>query len=165
MLSLFTGAVGFVVLGYFLARGAFGGGAGSLKEFIGYAAILFFGAASILILRQWFFTSGPVVTLTGTGITDVRIAKEEIPWSSIYNLAMWQQGRQRYLVLSIDPQVEAGLTLTRIARWTRGPNKSLGVDGLCVAATGLRIKFEPLAELVAERFRINRPPPSGDIPA
>ena len=162
MLSLFTGAVGFVVLGFFLARGAFGAGGGSFKEFIGYAAMLFFGAVSIFILRQWFFSSVPVVTLTDTGVTDIRIASEEIPWRAVNNLAMWQQGRQRSLVLSVDPDVEAGLRLTRIARWTREPNKALGVDGLCLRATGLRIKFVPLAEQVAERFGANRPGESGE---
>ena len=152
MLSLLTGAAGFVVMGYLLVAGDIGG-ASSLKSLIGFASIIFFGGVSVIILKRWFTTKEAVVTITQTGITDIRIAAEEIPWVAISNLAIWQQGRQKSLVLSVDPQVETKLTLTRLARWTREPNKALGVDGLCVAANGLKMKFEPLAELIAQRWR------------
>ncbi len=156
MLSQITGVAGFIVLGYFMASGAMGG-ASALNQVMGFAAMILAAAAVIFILRQWFIDAAPVVTLTPSGLTDIRIAKEEIPWTAISNLALWQQGRHKSLVLTIDPEIEARLTLTRLARWTREPNKALGVDGLCVAGSGLKIKFEMLAELIAERFRGSRP--------
>jgi len=36
---------------------------------------------------------------------------------------------------------------SRIARWSRGANRALGADGLCVAAQGLTIKFDSLLAL------------------
>ena len=155
MLSLFTGTAGAAVPGYLLATGAMGG-VSTGRQAIGYTAMLVFGVASLFILRQWFFNARPVVTLTESGITDARIAKQEIPWRAITNLALWQQGRQKSLVLSIEPDVEAGLTLTRLARWTREPNKGLGVDGLCIAGDGLKLDFPTLAEEIAARYRAAR---------
>jgi hypothetical protein len=38
-----------------------------------------------------------------------------------------------------------------MARFTRGPNKSLGADGLCITAAGLKISHEKLLEAVLER--------------
>jgi len=166
MASLLFGALSLAMIGGAMGlRFMSGVKPGSFIQFMGYAALIVFGIASAIILRQWIGSSGAVVTLTATGIRDTRVAAEEIPWSAITNLAMWQQGRQKTLVLSVDPKVEEGLTLTRIARWTRGPNKSLGVDGLCVVATGLNVSFDMLAQLIAahvQRARSEEPAASGD---
>lgn len=159
MAGLLISALGFVVLGLAVVTGQLSGASSSsndMRTFFGYLSILFFGGASLIIARQWLGASGPVVVLTDSGITDTRIAREEIPWSSIRNLAMWQYGRQKSLVLTIDPAVEAGLTLTRMARWSRGPNRSLGVDGLCVASNGLNTSFEDLARIVTAKYQAAR---------
>ena len=157
MASLLMASLSFTAIGVAVVTGYLpGAGAGSFREFIAYASILVFGGASFLIARQWLGTSGPVVTLTDRGVTDIRIAREEIPWTCVQNLAMWQYGRQKSLVLTIDPAVEAGLTLTRMARWTRGPNRGLGVDGLCVAANGLNTSFDRLTQLMTARYQASR---------
>jgi hypothetical protein len=44
--------------------------------------------------------------------------------------------------------VEGSIQMTRMARFTRGPNKSLGADGLCVTAAGLKISHDKLLEAV-----------------
>jgi hypothetical protein len=48
------------------------------------------------------------------------------------------------MVLAVDPEVEGKLHLSRIARWSRGANKRLGADGLCVTAQGLKIDYDEL---------------------
>jgi len=157
MASLLISSLGFVALGIAMIIGAIpGAGGGSFREFIAYVCILLFGGAAIVIGRQWLGNSGPVVTFTDKGVTDTRIAKEEIPWSAVQNLAMWQYGRQKSLVLTLDPEVEAGLSLTRIARWTRGPNKSLGVDGLCIASAGLNTSFDNMMQQATLRYQASR---------
>lgn len=69
-----------------------------------------------------------------------------IPWNAVTGISTWQYRGQRVLVLAIDPAVEGRLTLTRIARWSREPNRALGIDGLCVTATGLNINYDALLQ-------------------
>jgi hypothetical protein len=114
------------------------------SEFIGYVGAVLFGALTVLILWRTLTTHGPVVTITREGIRDSRIAAELIPWSAINDISTWQYQRQRAMVLAVDPAVERGLHLTRIARWTRGANRAFGIDGLCVTAQGLKIGYDEL---------------------
>jgi hypothetical protein len=55
---------------------------------------------------------------------------------------------------AIDPAVERKLTLTRMARWSRGPNRALGADGLCIATTGLKIDYPALLSICRQRAGI-----------
>lgn len=166
MASLLMAALGFVALGIAIVTGQlYTTPSGGFREFIGVVCILFFGAAAGLIAKQWLGTSGPVLTISDNGVTDIRIAKEEIPWSAVHNLALWHYGRQKSLVLSIDPAVEEQLTLTRTARWTRGPNRSLGVDGLCVTASGLNTSFDRLSQAMTARYQASRAKQASASPA
>jgi hypothetical protein len=117
---------------------------GSYVEFAGYVGTVFFAACTVLILWRTFTAHGPVVTISREGIRDVRVAAEVIPWSAVRDVKVWESNGQRVMVLAVDRAVEAGLTLTRIARWTRGANRALGADGLCVTAQGLKIGFDAL---------------------
>ncbi|MGI9421957.1 MAG: hypothetical protein ACR2PA_02110, partial [Hyphomicrobiaceae bacterium] len=78
----------------------------------------------------------------------------------VRNISTWQSSGQKVMVLDVDPNVECRLNLTRIARWTRGANRSLGADGLCVSAQGLKMTYDDLlAQTIAfaERFRDSAP--------
>jgi len=116
----------------------------SSAEFYGYAGTALFAACTLLILWRALTTHGPVVTITCEGIRDSRVAAELIPWSAVNDIATWEYRRQRVMVLTVDPAIEAGLNLTRMVRWTRGANRALGADGLCIAVQGLRIGFDEL---------------------
>jgi hypothetical protein len=124
-----------------------------LAEFAGWVGLLFFGFATALIAYRFMSTRGPVVILTDSGIRDIRIAPEEIPWSAVWAIGAVQISRQRFLVLAVDPACEAGLTLSMTVKWTRNANRRLGVDGLCVTAQGLAIDFAQLQALCHERLR------------
>jgi hypothetical protein len=126
---------------------------GSLAEFGGYAGTVFFGACTVLALWRTFTTHGPVVTITREGIRDVRVAAEVIPWGAVNDIKVWESNGQRVMVLAVDPAIEGWLNLTRIARWSRGANRALGADGLCVTAQGLKIGFD---ELLATSFAYAR---------
>jgi hypothetical protein len=117
---------------------------GSFAEFCGYAGAVFFAACTALLLWRASTTHGPVVIITREGIRDTRVAAELIPWSALNDIAIWENRGQRVMVLMVDPAVETGLNLTRVARWTRGANRAFGADGLCVTAQGLKIGFDEL---------------------
>lgn len=119
----------------------------STVRIIGAVGVLVFGLFTTLILWRAATTRGAVVTLTPTGIRDVRVSAREIPWSAVRSISTWSNQGQRIMVLDVDPAVEATLGLTAIARWTRGANRSLGADGLCVTAQGLATTYDDLMAL------------------
>jgi hypothetical protein len=114
---------------------------GSFAEFVFFAVAMFFGGGIALLLWR-LFTTRSVVTITPEGIRDVRVAAELIPWSAIDHIAIWDK---QVMLLTVDPAVEAGLTLTRLTRWTRASNRAVGVElGFAVTAMGLKIGFDEL---------------------
>jgi hypothetical protein len=115
-----------------------------LVRIVGSFGAVFFGFCTLIAVVRFARAREPVVTLAPQGIRDTRVAAEFIPWRAIRGLSTWQYQRQKIMVLAVDPAVERTLTLTRIARWSRGPNRALGADGLCVAATGLKIDYDTL---------------------
>jgi hypothetical protein len=117
---------------------------GSFAEFFGYVGVLFFGACALVAVWKALTSHGPVVTITQEGIRDRRIASDLIPWSAVNDISTWQHRRQRFMVLAVDPAVEAGLDLTRMARWTRNANRGLGADGFCLGTNDLKIGFDEL---------------------
>lgn len=119
---------------------------GGLVEFCGWAGMVFFAACSAGILWRTLTAHGPVVTITPEGIRDTRVAAELIPWRAVDSIKVWESQGQRVLVLAVDPTVEQSLTLTRIARWSRGANRCLGADGLCITAQGLKLGFDDLLQ-------------------
>ncbi len=120
---------------------------GLLGQVFGVVGALFFGACTLLTLWQALTMTGAVVTLTPTGIHDRRLASREIPWAAIRGISTWSSHGQKILVLAVDPAVEATLGLSKIARMSRGANRSLGADGLCISAQGLAMNYDDLLEL------------------
>ena len=62
------------------------------------------------------------------------------------DISTWGIQGQKIMVLAIDPAVESRLTTTPIARWSRGANRALGADGLCITAQGLKIDYKSLLQ-------------------
>ena len=108
--------------------------------------IVFFGFTTVTIVWRALTTRGPVVTLTPEGILDTRVTAALIPWNAVRGISTWSQSGGKIMVLDVDPEVEKTLPLTRIARWSRGANKKLGADGLCVTAQGLKTTYATLLE-------------------
>jgi len=50
------------------------------------------------------------------------------------------------MVLVLKPGVMEQLPLTFLARWSRIPNRLLGVDGLVIAATALNVDYQTLLD-------------------
>ncbi|MFK0167077.1 STM3941 family protein [Rhizobium sp. NPDC090279] len=125
----------------------------SIRELCLVLGAIFFGLLAILLTYRLFSMGGgrPVVTLSPHGFRDIRLADEFIPWSAIQHVSSLQVRRQTFIVLAVDPAVEARLALTRIARWSRG--RSLGTDGLCITAQGIQIEFNALWDKILDYAR------------
>jgi len=144
--------IGFLVLGLIMTGASLllvlpmftGQADDDLAQFVGLIGVLFFGACTAAILYRLLTSFRTVLVISPKGIRDTRVAAEFIPWSAIRGISTWEMQGQKVMILEVDPVVEAGLTLMRTARWSRGPNKSLGADGLAVSAQGLNISFDDL---------------------
>jgi hypothetical protein len=114
------------------------------RYYVAWLGVLLFGACTVLAFWRALGSRGPVVILTPSGLTDTRVASAEIPWRGVQGISTWAHKGQKVMVLAVDPAIEKSLPLTRIARMTRRVNASLGADGLCVTAQGLKISYENL---------------------
>ncbi len=119
---------------------------GSFAQLAIWIGVPFFGLCTLIGLRRLFTAEHVVLMLSPEGIRDTRVAAEVIPWAAVRGLGTWAMQGQKVLVLDVDPEAEKRLTLTRMARWTRGANAKLGADGLCIAATGLEIGYDALLD-------------------
>ncbi|MDX2205719.1 MAG: STM3941 family protein [Hyphomicrobiaceae bacterium] len=162
MLGLLAGAIALTAASAFIIIGPAGEDPASFIAFIGWIGVVFFGLCGAIILWRSLTARGPTVTISPEGLHDVRVSRLPIPWSAIRRLSTWSYQSQRILVVEVDQATEDAIGLTRVARWTRGPNKALGADGLSIATQGLRIGYDRLLDLVsayadAHRHRSPRP--------
>jgi hypothetical protein len=111
---------------------------------VGWFGLLFFGLCTTILLWRLLTAGRTVVTITSQGIKDARLSGDVVPWRGIQSLSTAQIKRQRFIVLAIDPSIEQQLTLKPIARLSRGPNRMLGINGLCISAAGLQINHDAL---------------------
>lgn len=122
---------------------------GGLAPVVGFVGLIFFGAATCMVAWRIVALRGPVLTLSPEGLRDVRVAAESIPWPAVEAFGTWSANKQSFVILRVAPEVERGLRQTRIARWTRSANRSLGADGLAIGTTGLELAHEDLLRLIA----------------
>jgi hypothetical protein len=149
MALLTLGSAVFVALGVLMISGVITGRRLGLDApTLGWIAVAVFGLFMLLALWRTIATRGPVLTVSPRGIHDTRISARAIPWEAVLGASVWQMSNQKIIVLAVTPEAERAIGLTRMAKWTRGANRSLGADGLCVAVTSLKVKFDDLFRLV-----------------
>lgn len=115
-----------------------------LMSILGTVGLVFFGFCLLVVVRRLVDLRSGIVTLAPEGFRDVRIAPEFVPWTAIQDISTWESGTSDVMVLSVRPETEKSLRLTRMVRWTRSMNAKLGADGLCVAAIGLETDYATL---------------------
>ncbi|NSX55060.1 STM3941 family protein [Parasulfitobacter algicola] len=121
-------------------------------SFVGWIGVVFFGLCTGMIIRTAFFGPKTVLTIAPTGLHDTRLSQNEIPWNAVQSVTTWEQSKQKLVVLSILPDAEAQLRLTRMVNMTRKANARLGVDGLCVSNVGLKTTFDQLLQFITNYF-------------
>ena len=124
---------------------------------VGYFGAAFFGLCTCAAVWRLLTSRGPVITISPEGIRDTRIAAVVIPWSGITGISTWECSGQKVMVLALKPGVEEGLGLTSMARLTRDANRALGANGLCVAASGLKMDYDTLHQTSLDYARTQRP--------
>jgi hypothetical protein len=139
-------SLGFVIAGYFMSGATESVGRYSVDKVVllGWAAMIFFGCCTLLIVWRIFTERGPVVTMLPGGLTDIRVSPNIVPWSAIATLSTWSHSGRKIMIIALKPGEEDKLTLTRLARLTRRANAKLGADGLAVTSQGLKIRYDDL---------------------
>ncbi len=149
-LALVAGGLAFGVLGAAMAFGYFDGIEPWSKGWLaGWAGLIFFLACAVLGLAQ-AMTRGAVVTVGPQGVRDVRISPDWIPWAAITGISERSVKGTHLLNLRIDPAFEATLSLTRLARWSKGANAAVGYGGYSITAAGLKGGFAALKRAVVD---------------
>ncbi len=143
--ALMTALSGAIAFGYIPAR------EGSFVQFAGWAGTIFFGGATLVILKRLTSAGETVITLSKSGFLDKRLSERPIPWASIQDVLVWTMQGQKIIVLQVPPDIEKSVGLTRTARWSRAANAKLGADGLCTMASGLKISHADLLEAITRR--------------
>ena len=128
-----------------------------LYRSVGYFGAAFFGLCTCAAVWRLLTSRGPVITISPEGIRDTRVAAVVIPWSAVTGISTWEYSGQKAMVVALKPGVEEGLGLTSMARLTRDANRALGADGLCVAASELKIDYDTLLQTSMDYARIQRP--------
>lgn len=145
-----TAACAAIVLGYIPVT------PGSLRQFLAWTGLIFFALILVLIAYRLLTVKDAVVTITPQGIRDTRVAERIIPWSAVQKVSTWEMQGQKVIVLQVPPEVEGSIQMTRMARFSRGPNRSLGADGLSITAAGLKISHDQLLSEVMARVEAAR---------
>lgn len=124
---------------------------GSFNQFMGWIGMLFFGLATAIGISRLFTFNKAVMTLSPAGLHDTRISARPVPWDAIEDFGVWEMQRQKIIVISVPPETESSIGLTRMARWSRAANTKLGADGLCFSAAGLSMSHAELLSSIGER--------------
>ncbi|TPM41614.1 STM3941 family protein [Mesorhizobium sp. B2-3-4] len=121
---------------------------GSFAQFAGWVGMLLFFGAFLLVGWRCIRSDVPVIKISPTGIFDSRLSSAVIPWPEIEDMSVWNYRNNKIVVLKISDPAWRELPLTRMARWTRSANRSMGADGLCIATTEFGVKFEDLLQTI-----------------
>lgn len=116
----------------------------SFMMVVGWVVLIFFGAVTAWIMWRVVMLKGPVVIVSATGIRDVRLARETIPWLDVRGISTWGKPGKEVMVLDVAPDATRRLKLTPTARWGQLPNRWVGADGLCVSVLGINSTFSDL---------------------
>lgn len=156
MALLAAGALAFVVTGIWIGHlGYTEEGAGSFRLFIGILSVMFFGFCGVVGLVK-LFDRRDAVSIRPEGLLVPDISPAIIRWTDIEAVRLLEIKRQRMIELVLDPEASRRLPRGRFARMLESANRSLGIQGPCIAGTGLDRPVEEVARLIVERIDATR---------
>ena len=121
-------------------------GTGSYREFIGWVGVVFCGLVVLVALWRALRMRQPTLTLSPQGFRDIRVSPDFIPWTAVENLSIWQYRNTKTVIAKVPETVWRDFPLSRMARWSRSANTSLGVDGLAIGTVELQTRSDELLE-------------------
>lgn len=122
---------------------------GSFLQFAGWLGMPLFLGGSLAVVWRYLKSGLPVIKLSPEGFWDSRLSSAFVPWSDVEKLSVWEYKNNRALVLKVSDATWHEIPLSKMARWTRAANRSLGANGLCVVATEFSINFDELFQVFA----------------
>lgn len=143
MVGVIAVGLAFVLLSLFITPAH-----GFTGQVVGGFGVTFFGFIALVAAWRLLALRGPIVTVSPSGIRDVRLTGAVVPWSAVRSVSAWSAYNQPAIVIGVDPAYERALKLTALARATRPLNAAIGADGLCIASQGLRMGHEALLETI-----------------
>jgi hypothetical protein len=147
VLLLMAGAVGFMLLGIWVA-GLLGPPPRPGREWIGLAALLFFGLCFLLGIRR-LFQGGDQIVVDRKGIFWRQWSETTIPWGAIVSFETRSIRHQHFVSLWLkDPSL---FPSSGFGALFGGMNKGLGFGDVSINATGTDRSFAQLLDAV-ERF-------------
>ena len=149
MALLGLGAVGFVVLGVWIA-GLLGNPPKPGREWAGLLAIVFFGLCTLMIGRRLFDTEDQV-RIDAQGIVSKQWSAQTIPWSAIADISVWEYRHQKSIILHLhDP---AQFPSTTLAGKLAGANRALTGGDIAISLTGTTGRFDDAMAAIGLHFR------------
>lgn len=160
MALLVAGALAFVVIGIWIGHmGYVEEGAGSFRLFIGILSVVFFGFCGVVGLIK-LFDRRDAISIRRDGLLVPDISPAIMRWHDIEAVRLLEIKRQRMIELVLDPEASRRLPRGRFARMLENANRSLGIQGPCIAGAGLDRPVEDVARLIVERIDAARSAPS-----
>jgi hypothetical protein len=130
-------------------------------ELVGYAGIVFFGLATLVIVWRLLTAKGPVVFISRQGIRDTRVVNDLIPWGLVEDIVAREYRRQKFVLLKISPVLERQLFATKGKQAMMAASKALGFDGVTITASGLAMDFDTLFATCTAYYSAVKAPKSG----
>jgi hypothetical protein len=153
LLGFFIVSVAFVIGGAWIA-GLSGPVPKPGREWVGWAAMLFFGIAAIVILLRVFDRNDQIV-IDSRGLYWKLWSSDVIPWSQITDVRESAIRRQRFLCIYLkDPgRYPSGTLLGRLG----STNKALGYGDIAINAMGTDKSFDELKSAALAYWSGGRP--------
>lgn len=122
---------------------------GSFVQLAGWVGMPLFFGSFLVLARRYLKSDLPTIELSPQGFRDSRLSSALVSWANVENLSVWDYKSNKMLIVKVSDATWRKLPLSRMARWTRAANRSLGINGLCIATTEFSIKFDELFGIFA----------------
>jgi len=121
---------------------------------IGFACLMVIYALSA-ITSVWYLLWAPraIITVSPSGIRDVRISEDVIPWQAIERITTAPSDKwRRSVVLVLEREFARTAKLKFWARLAGAFDRSLGIDGIVVSHHLLDVAADDLLKLLKNRY-------------
>lgn len=147
---LVLGSLAFVVLGAWVA-GWLGPAPRPGREWIGWAAMLFFGLGAIVGVRRLFDQDDQIV-VDGSGLYWKQWSEQTIPWSEVTDIREREIRRQRFLCLYLR-NPERFPSGSAFSRMIRASNAMADFGDISLSPIGTDKSFTELKDAILAYWR------------
>lgn len=132
---------------------------------IGYAAIFFFGLCAYFFLRI-LSSSKPGLVIDDNGLLDRSgaLSAGHISWHDIENISVMETQQQKLIMLEVkNPRHYINRQENRLKRKAMEMNEKMYGTPLSITASGLKISFDDLLDLLSQKFSAAKSDVHGEL--